>query len=87
MRCFPVSGRSITWRMMIKSPPHLWNDARLRIGRSRSTMTHDGRMQRESSLIATIRKNPSDFAKGVRGRHGTRTTSPTRLRPDYQEDE
>jgi hypothetical protein len=41
----------------------LWNSHRLRIGYSHSTMTDDERMQRESSLIATIKKNLPDFAK------------------------
>jgi hypothetical protein len=36
----------------------LWNSNRLRIGYSHSTMTDDERMQRESSLIATIRTDP-----------------------------
>ncbi len=35
----------------------------IRIGYSLSTMTNDERMQRESSLIATVRKKLPDFAK------------------------
>src|ERR1700758_776209 len=42
---------------------HLWNSPRLRISYSHSKMTSDERMQRESSLIATIRKQLPDFAK------------------------
>jgi hypothetical protein len=41
----------------------LWNSNRLRIGYSHSTMTDDERMQRESSLIATIRTELPEFAK------------------------
>jgi hypothetical protein len=37
--------------------------ARLRFGDSHSTMTNDERMQRESNLIATIRKKLPEFAK------------------------
>lgn len=36
---------------------------RVRIGYSLSTMTNDERMQRESSLIATIRTKLPEFAK------------------------
>jgi len=35
----------------------------IRIGYSHSTMTDEERMQRESSLIATIRKKLPEFAK------------------------
>ena len=41
----------------------LWNLCPLRIGYSRSIMTTDERLQRESSLIATIRKKLPEFAK------------------------
>ena len=41
----------------------LWKSPRFRIGYSHSTMTNDERMQRESGLIATIRKKLPDFAK------------------------
>jgi hypothetical protein len=51
------------WRMMRRSAADLWNSHRLRISHSLSTMTNDERMQRESSLIATIRKKLPDFAK------------------------
>ena len=63
------------WRTMTKNARDLWNSHRLRIGYSRSTMTDDERMQRESSLIATIRKNLPDFAKACAdGRHRHRRT-------------
>jgi hypothetical protein len=45
------------------SRPPLWDSNTSRIGYSHSTMTNDERMQRESSLIATIRTNLPDFAK------------------------
>lgn len=39
------------------------NPSKLRIGYSHSMMTDDERMQRESDLIATIRKKLPEFAK------------------------
>src|ERR1700688_2289911 len=51
------------WRMTTRSARSPWSLPRFRIGYSHSTMTDDERMQRESSLIATIRKNLPDFAK------------------------
>ena len=50
------------WRTA-RNAHDLWNFRPLRIGYSHSEMTNDERMQRESSLIATIRKNLPDFAK------------------------
>jgi hypothetical protein len=51
------------WLTTTQNARDLWNSHRLGIGYSHSTMTDDERMQRESSLIATIRKNLPDFAK------------------------
>jgi hypothetical protein len=51
------------WVMMILSVLDLWNLCPLRISYSHSTMTNDERMQRESNLIATIRKELPEFAK------------------------
>ena len=47
----------------MRNAASLWNLCPLRISYSHSTMTNDERMQRESSLIATIRKKLPDFAK------------------------
>ena len=50
--------------MTMRNAQSPWSWVRkFRIGYSHSTMTNDERMQRESSLIATIRKNLPDFAK------------------------
>jgi hypothetical protein len=46
-----------------KNVRDLWNSLTTRIGYSHSKMTNDERMQRESSLIATIRKRLPEFAK------------------------
>lgn len=51
----------------MKPAPHPWNPTTLRIGYSHSTMTNDERMQREYSLIATIRRELPDFAKACGG--------------------
>src|ERR1700722_16760774 len=48
---------------MTKSALTLWKPCPLRIGYSHRTMTNDERMQRESSLIATIRRKLPDFVK------------------------
>jgi hypothetical protein len=45
----------------------LWNSPTTRIGYSHDTMTNEERMQRESSLIATIRRMLPEFAKMCRG--------------------
>src|ERR1019366_1608342 len=47
----------------MKSARDLWKLPRFKIGYSHSTMTSDERMQRESNLIATIRKKLPEFAK------------------------
>jgi len=48
---------------MTKNAADLWSPSRPRISYSHSTMTTDEGMQRESSLIATIRKKLPEFAK------------------------
>jgi hypothetical protein len=60
---------------------------RLRISYSRSTMTNDERMQRESSLIATIRKNLPDFAKTCADDAELVLLHQDAFAADYQEDE
>jgi hypothetical protein len=66
----------------------MWcNPARLKIGYSRSTMTTDERMQRESSLIATIRKNLPDFAKACADDAELVLLHQDAFAADYQEDE
>ena len=85
--CYPVSTRI----------NHVANDdeecsttvelARLRIGYSHSTMTNDERMQRESSLIATIRKKLPDFAKACADDTELVLLHQDAFAADYQEDE
>ena len=54
--------------MTTKDAPRPWNSLRFRIGYSLSTTTNDERMQRESSLIATIKqKLASRLRENVRG--------------------
>ena len=51
------------WGTTTRNVLDLWNSRRLRIGYSHRKMTNDERMQRESSLIATIRRKLPAFAK------------------------
>ena len=60
---------------------------RFRIGYSLSTMTDEGRMQRESSLIATIRKNLPDFAKACADETELVLLHQDAFAADYQQDE
>jgi hypothetical protein len=60
LRRQPHSTRN---RMTTRNARAPWRLPRPRIGYSHDTMTNDDRMQRESSLIATIRKKLPDFAK------------------------
>ena len=55
------------WRTTTRNARDLWKPPRFRIGYSHSTMTTDERMQRESNLIATIRKELPEFAKACAG--------------------
>jgi len=70
-----------------KQCPVLWNSHRLRIGYSHRTMTDDERMQRESSLIATIRKNLPDFAKACADETELVLLHQDAFAADYQDDE
>jgi hypothetical protein len=65
----------------------LWNSPTTRIGYSHSTMTDDERMQRESSLIATIRKKLPDFAKACADDTELVLLHQDAFAADYQEDE
>jgi hypothetical protein len=58
-----------------------------RIGYSHSAMTNDERMQRESSLIATIRKKLPDFAKACADETEVVLLHQDAFAADYQEDE
>jgi hypothetical protein len=72
---------------MTKNARDLWNLHRLRIGYSHSTMTDDERMQRESSLIARIRKNLPDFAKACADDTELVFLHQDAFAADYQDDE
>ena len=65
----------------------LWNLCPLRIGYSRSIMTTDERLQRESSLIATIRKKLPEFAKACADDAELVLLHQDAFAADYQEDE
>lgn len=65
----------------------LWNLPRFKISYSDSTMTSDERMQRESSLIATIRKKLPDFAKACADDTELVLLHQDAFAADYQEDE
>jgi len=66
---------------------HLWNSLTTRIGYSHSTMTDDERMQRESSLIATIRKKLPDFARMCADDSELVLLHQDAFAADYQDDE
>jgi hypothetical protein len=65
----------------------LWNSRRLRIGYSHSEMTNDERMQRESSLIAIIRKKLPEFAKACADDAELVLLHQDAFAADYQDDE
>jgi hypothetical protein len=73
--------------MMTKNARDLWNSHRLRIGYSHSTTTDDKRMQRESSLIARIRKNFPDLAKACADDTELVFLNQDAFAADYQDDE
>jgi len=75
------------WRTTTQNARDLWNSHRLRIGYSHNTMTNDERMQPESSLIATIRKNLPDFAKACADDAEQVLLHQDAFAADYQEDE
>jgi len=73
--------------MTTHNAPHPWNSPRFRIGYSHSTMTDDERMQRESSLIATIRTKLPEFAKACADDSELVLLHQDAFAADYQEDE
>jgi hypothetical protein len=72
---------------MMRNAPNVWNLCPLRIVYSHSTMTNDERMQRESSLIATIRRKLPDFAKACEDETELVLLHQDAFAADYQEDE
>jgi hypothetical protein len=64
-----------------------WSLFRLRIDYSRNMMSNDERMQRESSLIATIRKKLPEFAKACADDTEVVLLHQDAFAADYQEDE
>jgi hypothetical protein len=64
-----------------------WNSPPFRISYSHITMTNDERMQRESSLIATIRRKLPEFAKACADDTEFVLLHQDAFAPDYQEDE
>src|SRR5580698_7166884 len=72
---------------MMRNVRGLWNSPTLRIGYSHSTMTNDERMQRESDLIAAIRKNLPEFAKACADDAELVLLHQDAFAADYQEDE
>jgi len=73
--------------MTTKNAPRPWNSHRLKISDSRSTMNSDERMQKESSLIATIRKELPEFAKACADDTELVLLHQDAFAADYQEDE
>ena len=65
----------------------MWNSPRFRIGYSQSKMTNDERMQRESSLIATIRTKLPEFAKACADQTDLVLLHQDAFAADYQEEE
>jgi hypothetical protein len=79
--------RSITWRTTARNVLDLWNSQKFKIGYSRSTMNNDERMQRESSLIAAIRKELPEFAKACADDTEMVLLHQDAYAADYEEDE
>jgi hypothetical protein len=73
--------------MTTKSVLDLWNLCPLRIAYSDSTMTNDERMQRESSLIAAIRRRLPEFAKACADDTELVLLHQDASAADYQEEE
>jgi hypothetical protein len=65
----------------------LWNPHKVKIGYSHSIMIDDDRMQRESSLIATIRKKLPEFAKACADDTELVLLHQDAFAADYQDDE
>src|ERR1035437_3513902 len=72
---------------MMRNVLGLWNPRKVKIGYSHSTMTNDERMQRESSLIATIRKKLPEFARACADDAELVLLHQDAFAADYQEDE
>ena len=72
---------------MTKGALALWSLPKLKIGYSHSIMTDDERMQRESSLIATIIKELPEFAKACADDAELVLLHQDAFAADYQEDE
>jgi hypothetical protein len=87
MRSYPASPRinHVVNDDAECSVPGACSDSR--IGYSHNPMTNDERMQRESSLIATIRKKLPDFAKACADDTELVLLHQDSLATDYQEDE
>src|SRR4029077_3660947 len=73
--------------MTTRNAPRPWNSQEFRISYSHTTMTDDDRMQRESSLIATIRKKLPEFAKACADDTELVLLHQDAFAADYQEDE
>ena len=76
-----------TWRTMTRLVPAVWDPWGVRISYSHGTMTNDERMQRESSLIATIRKQLPEFAKACADDTESALLHQDAFAADCQEDE
>jgi hypothetical protein len=87
MRSYPVRVGSTTCLTTTKNALDLWKSPRFRIGYSHSTMTNDDRMQRKSSLIATIKKKLPEFAKTCADDKELVLLHQDAFAADYQEDE
>ena len=72
---------------MMRNVLGLWNPRKVKIGYSHSTMTNDERMQRESNLIATIRRKLPEFAKACADKTELVLLHQDAFAADYQEDE
>ena len=73
--------------MMTKNVLDLWNLPRFKIGYSLSMVTDDECMQRESSLIATIRTKLPEFAKSCADDTELVLLHQDAFAADYQNDE
>jgi hypothetical protein len=74
-------------RTTMRSAPHQWKLLRFRISYSHSMATNDERLQRESSLIATIKKKLPDFARMCADDTELVLLHQDAFAADYQEDE
>ena len=86
MRCCPVSTRLNDVANNVECS-RVWNSPPFKISYSHSTMSNDERMQRESSLIATIRKMLPEFARACADDAELVLLHQDAFAADYQEDE